>query len=556
VYHISGDEIKPRPVTRVPSIGNNLLSLCVSTDGKKLLYTDSIDYSKTDYYANLYSYDLGSENQQRTKLDFGVNNFAMNEDGSKIYYLKDKSLYYSDGSNKEKLADKVVEFHLNKKADRLIYRTQDCRLFQVTQNGPAAELDTKVYLVYVSKDLDTIYYFKENSLCSMKDGKDIQTIASGIQALSENIIHLYEDGSLYYLKRETLTASDYVNDDLAASDAAMRQPISSDYPDQEGYTEACLLYKEKTNRDEIRKELQNSSSTEREVDCLYYYSNGVTTKISEYCSRVWRYSEDKNQKDLYNSSNRPFLAYEQVKLDKMNISDVKSYADISAYILNYYPKQVEQFVCKGASILGKFADGQLQQLIYDAGNHKIYYTNNYHKGSGRTDLNFVEINGTTVSESKQYEKDILVPFDSSSLIIGNSVVYLKSGKNIGEDYSLFVNHEEIESDVIGWIHALSNASSFLFQNNFDDSDDYSQTLKLYQDGKVIKIADRVLSYHAFDEDFIVYVANSENEKRQLCLYDGSQTRILLDTYNSDSLSTYFITPEENPYDACWRLTVH
>ena len=557
VYYASGEVIKPTIITSYPFSWENLFYLKVSENGQTLLYPESADPSKENYSANLIYSDLTADSIRHLKIDSEVNNFTMNQDGSLIYYIKNKELYVYDLIESKKLADDVNEFYINKEGNRLVYRTSDCKLFLYASDGEIEELDSNAYLKYASEDLSLIYYFKEDSLFLLKDCKERLLIDSGLRAVSETIISIYEDGSLYYQKPRKLKDSDYVNDDLAAQDASLPEPVQSDYPDQKSYSEAVEKYLARCTRENIRYRLQISDLPLQETNSLYYYSNGKSTLISDNCSRVWRYSDEQSLINHYRSNDQPILAYEQLMINKINMSAVTSYDEIYNYIINYVADTKEQYVCSGADVLGKFAEGELYLLIYDLKNNKIYYEINYNEHSNRGDLYSAVIDGPSVSEGTLYEEKVIM-YDPNSFVIGNSVVYLKNGNSAAEDYILYVDHREIDRKVIGWIYGIENSDAFIYLNNWDDHNGlgiYTNTLNLYKDGRGIIIADNVTDYYAFDEDHIVYITEDDNKKKQFLLYDGSDTRVLIDSFSANSsYVSDIIRPLEDDYYCYHRKT--
>ncbi len=556
VYYASGEVLKPTIISSYPFSWENLFYLKVSEDGQTLLYPESTDPSKDDFSANLIYSDLTADSIRHLKIDSEVNNFTMNQDGSLIYYLKNKELYVYDLIESKKLADDVNEFYINKEGNRLVYRTSDCNLFLYNSDGEIKKLDANVYLKFASEDLNMIYYFKEDSLYLLKDCKDLLLIDSGLRAVSETIISIYEDGSLYYLKPRQLKDTDYVNDDMVAQDSSLPEPKRSDYPDHKSYSEATEKYREKGTRDNIRERLAISDLPLQETNSLYYYSNGKSTLVSDYCTRVWRYSAEQSLINHYRGNDQPILAYEQLMPNKTNMSSVTSYDDIYNYIINYVADTKEQYVCSGADVLGKFAKGELYLLLYDLKNNKIYYEINYLEHSNRGDLYSVAIDGPSVSEGTLYEEKVIM-YDPNSFVIGNSVIYLKNGSSSAEDYILYVDHREIDRKVIGWIYGIKNSDAFIYLNNWDDHNGlgiYTNTLNLYKDGKGIILADNVTGYYAFDEDNIVYVTEDDNKKKQLLQYDGSDTRVLIDSFSATSYVSDIITPLEDYYYCYHRKT--
>lgn len=478
VCYISGDIISPKEITIFPYNTQDQFYIRVSEDGKKLFYPDHVDVSKTDYCADLEYYELSSENPTSEMIDSEMNNFTMNQDGTRIFYLKNKDLYLSNLDTCDELATDVIEFYINKKGDTVIYVTSDHRLCRMTKDKYVTEIDINVKLQYVSPDLNTVYYIKDKNLYQLKAEKDIQRIASGLNSESDSIIYIYGDGSLYYLK------PNYLNTSI------------------------------------------NTNS-------LYYYSNGKSTKISNYCSNVWMYSNETTHRDYYQGNNKPILAYTQVMPGNNN---------------------VEQYLCSGPNVLKKIATGDLNNLIYDIEHDRIFYIINFDQQSNQGDLYYVTVNGTEAAGQKYIEDFIM--YDPYSIVIDDSVVYLKSGNNFAEDYYLYVNKKKIDSKVIGWIYPIENTDSFIYLNNAYIGEICTETLNLFKDGKAIKISDHVSSYCAYDDNCIAYVSVNAQGIKQLYLYDGSQTRILLDSFSSNLiLLSDFITPEENTYSSFHRPTV-
>jgi hypothetical protein len=556
VYYVSGDTTEHKAITLYPYGWSEFYYLLENEDSSRLLYASNIDYNKADFCADLRSFHLRPDYHEDVKLDSGVNNFTMNQDGSKIFYLKDKELYISTSNKKERIAADVAEFYVSKSGDRLLYRTTNCSLFLYTEEKASKEIDSNAYLQYASEDLAIILYFKEDRLYLQKDGNTPQLIDTGLNVVEDTLINVYDDGSFYYLKPKKLLAADYVNDDLATSDAELKEPKQSDYADQISFTSAQDQYLEKKSRDELRQTLENSDYTVKNVNSLYYYSSGKSTLISDYCSKAWPYSGDTSKRRYYRGREKQVLAYTQLKPDKLMLSEISSYADIRKYAADDTATKVQQGICIEDKALGIFTDGDINQLVYDIKYNRIYYITNYYNKSNRGDLYYAEFDDSAVSESTLYA-DKVIMYDPYSYIIGDNVVYLKNGKNTSEDFVLYVNNEEIDRKVGGWIYPIKNSDSFVYLSNFGNlKDNYTETLNCYKNGKVIKIADNVTSYCILDENAIAYVTMNAEVGKQLFLYDGTDTRVLIDTLGFGKITvTDFLTPMVNQYYAYHRPTL-
>ncbi len=558
VYHVSGEIIKPSNITTYPFSWHHLFLMKVSEDGSGLLYTENADPSKEHYYADLNYSDLTAERIRHLKIDSGVNSFTMNQDGSLIYYLKNNELYVNDLQESRKLADKVNEFYINKMGDKVLYRTSDQKLYLYSANDKVRLLDSEIYLKYASEDLKLIYYFKNDSLYLLKDYQNLLLIDSGLRVTSDTIVSIYEDGSVYYLKPRQLTAADYVTDDLADADAGLMEVSRSAHPDEKSYTEARLNYQEKVNRDKIREALKNSDYRGTEVNSLYYYSEGASTLISDLCMKAWRYSEEQSLHYHYRGSDQPILAYQQLKPDQMKLSEAASYEAIMDFISSSGPSRMEHYICRGEQVLGKFVEGEIYHLIYHISHQKIYYLMNYFPHSSRGDLYSVAIDGPQVREGGLYEEKVIM-YDPSCYAIGSHVVYLKNGSNKAEDFILYVDHTEIDQKVTGWTHKIKNSDAFLYLRDFDDHKGrgiYTNTLHLYKDGKSIILSENVTSFSIIDEDTIAYTTGDDDRTIRLFLYDGSDTRLLIDTYSAaSSFESNLLSPLEDFYYSYQRKTV-
>lgn len=546
VYHISGDEVKRKAITRHPSDGYNLFFLRLSEDGQKVFYPDNIDVKKTDFYADLYCFVLDDDNPQRIKIDSGVNEFTCNQDGSKVFYLKDQGLYVSDLTQSRLIAENTVECYIDQKGEVFVYRTSDGHLFIGEGNKPAAEIDSKTFLRYASRDLNTILYFKENDLYLLKDRKNIQKLASGVRPLNESLILPSGGTSFYFLQYYPLKVADYVNDDLANSDALLKEPDPSDYPDQDSYEKAREQYEGKRKRDEIRQRM-NSTETTRWVNALYFYSDGQMTKITDYCTHVWRYDDSAQGFD----GNRPLLAYLQILPDKIQLSDVSDYSDIEAHLENMAPEKAQQYLCNGTEKSRKFYDGGIERLIYDPQRNRVFFVLNFNRQTQRGDLYEASLEGET--ENRKIAEKVLIS-DPLTPYAGEQLVYFKYGENLQQNYDLYVDHQKIDSFVVPWVYPIGDSNVFLYQNYMYGDDWGTEILKLYKDGKVTEIADRVETFQILNENSIVYTV-SERYRRRLYLFDGSDTPILLAEYAAGSpVAPKIVIPSTDDYHCLKRST--
>ncbi|HEX2947050.1 MAG TPA: hypothetical protein VHT96_13970 [Clostridia bacterium] len=549
LYFTPLDTIAPKEIVdyNLPPEQREVFLLRESVDGRRFFYPDEIDNTKTNYCADIFCYDMASKTPRTMKIDSDINNYAINQDGSKVFYLKDKALYMSNLSKTKKLADEVSMFFINKEGSRLMYLTPDSRLFHYTGRGEAKELLSGITLLYVSPDLNTVYYLKDKNLYMLKDGNDTGMLDTDVVSVQ----NIYADGSFYYLKTNYLKPFDYVNDDMAASDAEMKEPKESDYPDRKSYSEAGRKYEAKKARDEMRITLKNDKH--REMKSLHYYSNGQSVKISGYCDNVWR---DENHMVLWGwnlmvsdcGNDRPFMVYSQLTSDKINMSDVNGPANVYNHIMNNVIDNVEIYICGGSEVLGKLGDKKPVRVQYDTENNKIYFAVDHSENPYLYDLYCVTADSGNKSEVRKYAEDVY----SLDILLGGNVVYVKSESNFG-DGDLYVNNVKIDSfsNVRNWW--TNSTNSFTYAGNISRYD-HSFKLKLYKDDKITKVADKITNYiSCFYGDRLVYLVwkNRNNFTGQVYLYDGPQANRLVDTEVNG-----LIPSMKNKYYSWWddRLT--
>lgn len=473
IYHTPLDKIDLKEITPDTfnyNVNRNILYFQVSEDGRHLFYSDHIDMTQDSVCADVYHYDLTNLGGEKLLIDSKVNNYVINQDGSKVYYVKDKALYVSDLSESHPIASDVYQFFINKAGDRVVYVTLSGDLVLYTGAKEPRKIDQNAVIHYASDDLNTIYYYNGNLFNILKNGKELQVIDTDIYA----VLHLYEDGSLYYLKAIDHTFKVY---------------------------------------------------------CLYYYSNGRSTPISDRCTNVWR-NEDKKERlalhldfsgtkplrydSYYCGNDRPLLVYSERKADKG--SD-------------------EVYVCGGSKVLGKLADETLDRCEYDAKNNRLFFT--YGRDTSYVnDLYIATLSDTAVSDVRIYAEEVYI---ADHLLQGESVIYFQNEEAFIGD--LYINQEKVDRYVnvlqVRWEEATA---SFLYEC---DPPGKASTLKLYRDGIITEITENVYWYQQFADGRIAYSVDDPPDG-QLYLYDGSEEHLLI-----DQGIAIIVTPLENKYYSYW-----
>lgn len=541
--------------------------LALTQNGKRLFYPDKLSYG--DRGITLYYRELSSK-KEGEKLDSEIMAYDINEDGSKVYYIKgyDRNLYLHNLKDKEKIDNEVREFYINDAGSKLIYVTTDGDLYVKDGKKDKEKIDSDAYIKYVSDDLDTIFYMKEDTLYMKEGSKAKEKIASEIY----NVLKVYSTGEVYYLKSNEVVYKlvDYVIDDLAESDAAIVQPVEPIYPyyedcrpnmdypiepyyydftdywgyidwdaydlayaeyqaqvsaynaewdanynaatekyyeDYEAYQEAYNAYYAKQDRDYIREQIQYESITSSKYS-LYYYDTKESKLITESYSTYRDYGYE-----------NPIIIYENYKdsdIKKVKMSEISSYNDVYYMVSDALNTSTDMYVAiKSTPVLFEAKEGS-NFWINDEGN-MIYYLDDYSIKDNSWDLYTVKVAGNKLDKPAKFDEEV----NNFYLYDDGRVVYFKDVKNSSGD--MYIDKKKVDSDVYSYyVVQIPDSDSYVYYVDYNSSKERG-TLKLYNGKKSIKIADDIHDFYAFGEKKIVYLQdyNISREKGDLFLYNGS-----------------------------------
>lgn len=186
-------------------------------------YWAMADDSKTLFYVSynddgemcLYYRNATKAKKDPVELDSDVDgNFAINEDGSKVYYMKNGNLYVHNLKKSEKIESHVEYFVLSENGKKVLYGNDDGELY-IWNGKKSTEIDSDVEdLYYCSEDLKVIYYQKNGDLYLKSGSKKSQKVLSDCGGISINETGKgyasTNDGELYYIdgKKATKIAKD------------------------------------------------------------------------------------------------------------------------------------------------------------------------------------------------------------------------------------------------------------------------------------------------------------------------------------------------------------
>ena len=314
VYSTDDDELMLRRDLKAKSEATELSdesadSVYFSKDGKYIYFFEG---DGGDSFADLYmirTADAGKKNASSEKISSSVYTYDVTVlDGGGLLYLKgdssDMDLFCYNGKESSRIARDVSSYDLDD-AQKYAYYSEWDGDEQTLYRVELKKSDSKETLLknvnYIYSDLaaEVLVYGMDNGdgtcdLYCQKPGGDKQKIASDVDSVFEASVSGGKADVLYTISdSEQVSLYDFVTDRLAESDAAAREPSSSDYQtytqgfwggyyttDWDAYNRAMEQWYPVRNRNSIRETLKSESYS---VDyyTLYRYSGGDTKKIAE-----------------------------------------------------------------------------------------------------------------------------------------------------------------------------------------------------------------------------------------------------------------------------------
>ena len=539
----------------------------LSKDGKNIFYIDKIsDSSMTLYYRS-----ATNAKKEPVKIDSDVTRYEISENGKTLVYMKgeDGDLYKHDLKDKEKIATEVSIFYMSKDAKILIWENEEGDLYMQKGNKDKEKLDSEIgNIERVSEDFKTVWYVKDGSFYEMVLGKDKEKLASDVHS----VLAVYESGEFYYLKSNTAekVLYDYVDDDLAESDATMTEPVYPNYPTypdypyswnyetseayeaayaeyQKQYEEVQKKYDEdlekyyaardewwkKESRDSTRQSLKDEK-IEQTVYTLYY-NNGKADKelTANYASGSAEYSWDK-QILIYGAS-------EVGEIGKMKMSEIESYWDVYSKVTDAEEEAAEIYIALKDTVTTVEQTAAENFWIAEDGK-TVYFLDNVDYGKEESEefeeseeseevkeasdkepqgeLYKMEISGTKVKKTELYDSNVY--YSNISLKDNGKLLYYKSYKNgKGE---LYMNKEKVADDVKNYIYDADN-NAVACMTDWNNEKSYG-TLRLWKKGKLEKVEDDVHAYKMTPNGELLFIKeySTKNYKGDLYILKGSKPK--------------------------------
>lgn len=572
----------------------------ISQDEKLIFYPDKMSATNGGY--NLYYKHLKNPDEDGEKIASGVTFYSVNEDASKVFYIKinDLTLYVYDFNESEEIDENVSYFLINTDGSKVLYMTSDREIYLKDGKNEKEKIDTDASIVNYTEDFEKIYYTSNGSLYYKKDGEEKVEIDSE----EANFLYAYKTGEIYYTKSvtEEKKLSDFVTDDKAEEDAQITrpiepiQPVAPQYPSYgdysswdayyaaqeeynelydafnieynkyleslDAYQEADAIYQSKCSRDLLRNQLKEQS-TQITRTSLYYYNGEEATMVSENYAN--------NMRTDSNSPKTVFTRRINTEENKLKLSGIYSVSDV----LNFANSNAVLFpeICiaikSNVTTITTGENATASSFNFNHSGNKLYFleynTMDYVNGS----LYEIAITDDIPGEKTLYDQDVC---SFAFLDDSDNLIYYKNKENITKSRSdnsyrydssynsydssgyssystcdFYRNKECIDTGVyFGSVMIILGTESLVYQTDYNP-DNQSATLKLYSNGESKKIAEVVHDFYAVNDKCIAYLQNysTENAVGDAYLYDGSEEATFIDDEVAgfiNSMSSYYYNP--------------
>lgn len=508
--------------------------LALSADGKRIFYPDRLE-SNADG-VTLCCREVNKPKKEPVKIDSDVTRYAINDKGTQVVYLKGNEgiLYVHNLKDKEKLARGVSYFHATKDLKKIGYLNDENSYYVWTGGSDAVKLASDIGNIhYVAEDLSVIYYTKDGSLYKQATGgkaPEKEKIAGDVA----RVIAVYESGEVYYTKSgdSEKRLLDYVNDDMAAADAAVTEPIYPSYPSYpdepswweydndeeyyaaraqydatrtqlrqeydtavEAYNTAYEAYRAKENRDYLREALKDETLYDAAYT-LYYFDGKTETVVTDTLA----------SSDVSRASDKAVLAlqlYAQSDVPEVKLSQVDSVYTVRDMVDAALHSTTEKYVAVGAALTALEREKATSFRI-SADGSAVYFLDDVSE-NGDGDLYKLPIKSGKVGKAEKYDTDVSDNGDIFFLDGKDKLAYYKDVKN--QQGELFINHEKVDDDVRLWsLGCDEDGSAVVYYTDWNSDKGYG-TLKVFKGGKKTKIADDVHDFYLVQGDNVLYISD-------------------------------------------------
>lgn len=533
----------------------------ISDDGTaSLFYSDPTKLSKTK--DGVESSDQGVRISSNLSID-QFNPFQISRNGDYALYLKNYedqsgSLYLYNMKEEILIDNNVADnYYFSEDESSIIYMkvmdddTSDLYTKSLDSKHEKVKVDSGVaQIINYSSDLKKIYYTKSNedsessnyySLYVKEDGKDKRKIISDYSGMESS--SMTEE---FVFTRTTMNSTkliDFVEDDMAADDLNITEPIYSDfeyestYTDYWGYTytttevdydqyyAAYDLYQDKLDRDTLRSDLENeelSTITKQ----LFLYTGGKEKEVTNELAWV-NYADAATKSVIYVKS-------ETVKnpTDKMKLSEISSIYDVKdRYETNSSDSSSKYIVLNGGTEQEMSEDAsESHRFTFSEDGKKLYYSENESEDDNTSGTLVV----WDVLEGKLSNHKVIDENVEQYMFVNDTIWYYKDVKDDKGELLTYSNDGKkvkIAYDVqLGNTKVYPEDDVVLYMTDFNTKR-LMGSLYMKQGDKSTKISDDVNFYNYNKVSRLFYVSDYrlKNGAGDLWEYRGKNEKKLIDS---------------------------
>lgn len=467
----------------------------MSSDGKYLFYPDRGDWSSDSF--TLYYRNIRKNGAEATKIDSDIHTYSVNEKANLVTYLKDDTLYQHDLKEKEKVASNVEEFYVSGDGKKIIFLDDEGKLYAYTSGKDKEKIASDVSnIYYCSEDLGTVAYTEEDTLYIYKGKGEPEKVESHVY----NAMGFTDAGTCYFAVKveEPLYLNQFIDDDLATSDAAMEEPA------WEASSEDWDAWYAKGNRDSIRQSA--SEYVVAESSCaLYYYNGKEAVEVHKDCNNIL----------TSGTGVVAFTAYGDISTVSLPISAYTTALEMAEAVYEERNEGSKIYIANGADLtelnienvktMGFSEDGKNAYILADY-DEEDYEGTLYKMAMGK--------------EPQEFDTDVYYVdyfYNAIEFLNNGKLLYFKDVRDSEGD--LCVEGDTVASDV--YCHSLisnpEEKATFLFYTDYSFSR-YEGTLNIYKNGKIIKVADDVNDARILPNNDVLYLGDYSSGSGEGDLY--------------------------------------
>lgn len=524
---------------------------CVSEDGKYIFFPDKIG---DDNEINLYYREIAKPEADAIKIDSDVRSYTVNTSATIVTYLKgdEGNLYQYKlaEDSKDKVASEVEGFEVSDDGTKIGYINSEGSLYLKYADKDKEKIASEVTsLEYLTDDFKTVYYIKEGSLYKQVEGEDRVKIASDVY----RVIKIYETGEIYYLTSEAgeISLMDYVTDDMKDTDASITEPSYPDYPsspsrpswwdydtdaeydaayeayedayedweaecDRMGteYYAALEAYYAKLSRDELREDLEEETLEQSNYSLCFYNGTEATVITDAFVG-------DYNNTYASEAPVIIYEAYNQSSLEKVKLSEVESIYDIEAMVEAALFSSSERYIAVKTTATVIEQEKEARSFRINSSGTVVYYIDDIPDEKSYGELYRISIANGVVGKAEVYDSDVYTGY--CYFAGDDKFQYYKDYKD--DKGELYVNKTKIDYDVNVYSTVYSDSDKVIYVTDWDYDKEYG-TLKIYQNGESVKVADDVHDFSTMGDGRILYLYDYSLNyyKGELHVWENGETR--------------------------------